>query len=542
MINRLTQLFVRTFIFGPQQRFLGALLWLLFFLAALAFVPALVAYEARQNLRESARENIAQLDKLDMNVTAAFTMLRSDVTAQPCSLEFLRQLRRVAFVPDGLNEFLYAPAGAVTCSTSKELFERPVHLGSATIVGQTRFGTLWIDRDLADIGLIGIHAGVAHNDPFAIVIPPQKLLPHAEWLHEQLVMVAPDGRSWHSDGEPNLYTPRATSAIHEIVCNKGGLYCVAIETSLPEILSVFWKEMLAGAAIAALLSGWLAAQSRAALQKHWALEARFCRHFDARSLVCAYQPILDLHTGAISGCEVLARWRDIDGSILGPDNFIPIVERTHMTRKFTEILAKKALDELSPHVPPGTLLQVNFNIFPCDLQCATISEVFSDFQRVRDRFTVVVEIVESDSLPLEKARKETEALKLVGINTYIDDYGAGYSNIQNLASLAVDGVKLDRAFAMAPRDSVMGKMLVHAIGMIRVTGHAILVEGVEDEERLELLKSTGEVDFVQGFLISRPLPIERFGAFLVDHSIRALKSRSNVILASAEPFGLRSAG
>jgi EAL domain-containing protein (putative c-di-GMP-specific phosphodiesterase class I) len=115
-----------------------------------------------------------------------------------------------------------------------------------------------------------------------------------------------------------------------------------------------------------------------------------------------------------------------------------------MTRKFTEILAKKALDELSPHVPPGTLLQVNFNIFPCDLQCATISEVFSDFQRVRDRFTVVVEIVESDSLPLEKARKEIEALKLVGINTYIDDYGAGYSNIQNLASLAVDGVKLDR--------------------------------------------------------------------------------------------------
>jgi hypothetical protein len=106
MNNRLKQLFVRTFIFGPHQRSLEALLWIVFFTAGIALVAALVVYEARQDLHESARQNIEQLDKLDTNVTAAFAMLRSDVTAEPCSAEFLRQLRRVAFVPDGLNEFL----------------------------------------------------------------------------------------------------------------------------------------------------------------------------------------------------------------------------------------------------------------------------------------------------------------------------------------------------------------------------------------------------------------------------------------------------
>ena len=545
MSNRLKQFFVRTFIFGPHQRLLGALLWFLFFLVGLALVAVLVVYHARQDLRESARQNIEQLDKLDTNVTAAFAMLRSDVTAEPCSAEFLRQLRRVAFVPDGLNEFLYAPGRAVTCSTSRERFDRPVLLGRADFVGGTPFGmAIWIDRALDDIGLIGIRAGVAYNDPFAIVVPSQTLLPHAHWIHEELVMVTPDGRSWHTDGEANLYAPLTDSAFQETLCNKGARYCVGIRTTLPEIWSVFWKEILFGVALAAILAAWLAGHARAALLKHWALEARFCRHFDGRSLLCVYQPILDLRTGTISGCEVLARWRDVDGSILNPDKFIPIIERARMTRKFTEILVKKAFYELAANVPPDVRLRVNFNIFPCDLDAAALSEVFSDFQTVRDRFDAVVEIVETDTVPLEKARKEIEALKLAGIKTYIDDYGAGYSNIQNLALLAVDGVKLDRAFAMAPRDSVMGKMLVHALGMIQVAGHAILVEGVEDEDCLELLKGTGEVYFVQGYLISPPLPIERFVDFLVDYSIQALKvkCRADATLASSEPFALRSAG
>jgi diguanylate cyclase (GGDEF)-like protein len=524
--NRLKQLFVRTFIFGPYQRYLVLLLWMLFFPAVLALVALFAAHEARQDLREIGRQNIEQLDKLHANVTAAFAMLRSDVTAEPCSAEFLRQLRRVAFVPDGLNEFLYAPSGIITCSTSREHFDQPVHLGRPDVVGGVQFGTaLWINRTLDDIGLSGVRATVTYNEPFAIVIPPQTLLSHARWLHEELVMVAPDGRSWHSAGDTKLYALTPASAFHETVCSKGGLYCLAMETTLPELFSAFWKEIIIGVVLAAIAAIWLATKARAVILKHWALEARFCRYFDARSLVCAYQPIMDLRTGAISGCEVLSRWRDVDGSILYPDKFIPIVERAKMTRKFTDVVVNKAFDELTTHIPPDARLQVNFNVFPCDLDCAALCEVFSVFEAVRDRFDIVVEIVESDVLSFEKAREEIEALKRAGIKTYIDDFGAGYSNIRNLASLAVYGVKLDRAFAMAPRDSMLAKMLIHALKMVQATGHAILVEGVEDEERLELLKSTGEVDYVQGYLISRPIPIERFVELLVEHSTTTTKKR-----------------
>jgi hypothetical protein len=79
--------------------------------------------EVRDVVLADAGENIAQLEKVRGYVNAAFEMLRRDVTADSCSPEFHRQMRRVAFEPDGLNEFLYAPAAPCSArpaeSTSK---------------------------------------------------------------------------------------------------------------------------------------------------------------------------------------------------------------------------------------------------------------------------------------------------------------------------------------------------------------------------------------------------------------------------------------
>jgi EAL domain-containing protein (putative c-di-GMP-specific phosphodiesterase class I) len=78
----------------------------------------------------------------------------------------------------------------------------------------------------------------------------------------------------------------------------------------------------------------------------------------------------------------------------------------------------------------------------------------------------------------------------------------------------VHGVKLDRSFGMAPDKSMMAKMLLHAIEMVDDAGRAIVVEGVETCERLELLRRTKRVDFVQGYFVSRPLPIAQLAEFL----------------------------
>ena len=240
-------------------------------------------------------------------------------------------------------------------------------------------------------------------------------------------------------------------------------------------------------------------------------------------------PLTDLTSGAVIGCEVLARWRDVDGEIVQPGRFIDIVERRGLTERFTGLVAARAFAELDAVVPPGYRIEVSFNIFPRDLDASLLCRLFAPFEAARDRFDLIMEIVESDTVRLDEAHREIEALKAAGIKVYIDDFGSGYSNLANIAELAVDGVKLDRSFAMAPDGSVMAQMLGHAIEMIRTTGRTMVVEGIETAERLALLRDgAAKGDRAQGYHIARPLDAEAFASFLI-------RNAAEVAAAAARP-------
>ena len=159
-------------------------------------------------------------------------------------------------------------------------------------------------------------------------------------------------------------------------------------------------------------------------------------------------------------------------------------------------------------------LEINFNVFACDLDSARLLRIFSRFLEGERQFDLAVELVESQEIDFENAQRAIQELGRAGVKAYIDDFGTGYSSIERVATLAVHGVKLDRSFAMAPPDSIMGQMLVQVLEMIKTSGRLIVVEGVETEARLNLLRSVGIVDCVQGYVISRPLSIDQFIAFL----------------------------
>ncbi len=122
-----------------------------------------------------------------------------------------------------------------------------------------------------------------------------------------------------------------------------------------------------------------------------------------------------------------------------------------------------------------------------------------------------------------------------------------------MAALSVEGVKLDRTFAMAPNDSMMARMIVHALDIVKTSGRTIVVEGVETLDRLELLRRTKQVDYVQGYLIARPLPIDAFAQFLATYIGAAAGRRARRLIfpgsvrfemnrRSLEQFLLRLAG
>jgi sensor c-di-GMP phosphodiesterase-like protein len=521
--------FVNSFVSGRHQRLVGFVIWLSIALALLAAGTWFWRMQIDDSLQREAKSALEHFDKTHSNVTNAFAELQQTATAAPCSPEFIRELRRVAFKPDGLNEFMYAPGGMVTCSTSMTQSRPPVALGLPDIEKSGKGITFWINKRLDSVGLPGVVGNVAFQEPFALVIPPQA--PGSEgrsWTKTQVVVALNDGRVWHIAGEEGLFATisgaKASEAplteMHALACGEQHPHCVAMKTDLADIALNWGSELLLAVGLIGFYAIWPATVAHRWLNRYWSLESRFRRNLDAGSVVCAYQPILDLRTGAISGVEVLARWRDVDGSIIPPDKFIDLIAKAGKTLAFTKMVADRAYAELSEALPRDTHLQINFNVFPRDLDCEKLTGVFAAFAAEPDRFRLALEIVESDAL-FDNAQYEIEALSRRGIRTYIDDFGSGYSSIHRVASLAIHGVKLDRSFAMAPKESLMARMLVHALDMIASSGREIVVEGVETRDRLELLIECGRVAYAQGYLIARPMPIERLNDFLAQHDPKA---------------------
>lgn len=517
--------FINPFVSGRYRPAAEFLIWIVVTIALLAVGAAFCLTQVHESLRAEANAKLAHFDKLEVNVTEAFAELQRTVTSEPCSEQFLRELRRVAFKPDGLNEFMYAPNRLVACSTSINMAQTGIPLGEPDVKkhGDSDVA-LWVNKRLDAVGLLGLTANVVYREPFAIVVPPQSFwADRASWAQKEYVVSVPDGRSWHLGGEDGIFSAAnsasddSLSTVHAKACGEHHAYCVAVKADMAEMAFNWRSELVVVMCLIAFYAIWPTSVACRALEKHWSFSSRFRRHLNTSSIVCAYQPILDLRTGKISGCEVLARWRDVDGSIVSPDKFIDFVSRSGETLAFTKMVVDKAFDELTTALPQTAQLQINFNIFPRDLSSEKIDGVFDAFLSERNRFKLALEIVESDALALEEAQGEIEALSRRGIRTYIDDFGSGYSSIHRVASLAIHGVKLDRSFAMAPSESLMARMLVHAVDMIGSSGREIVVEGVETQERLDLLIGTKVVGFVQGYLISRPLSIEALVEFLATH-------------------------
>jgi sensor c-di-GMP phosphodiesterase-like protein len=535
---------LRAFISGRYRNLFQALVWGAMFFALLVIGYGFVRWQISNQVHRDQDSELGRLAEIHENVVTALHMLQRDTTGAPCSREFMAEMQRVAFLPDGLNEFLYAPKGQVKCSTSQPVFVSPVELGAPDIDERDATSpALWIDRDLAPLGRSAARGTIAELGPFAVAIPPyHRFANDWSWLEKQLVIVGPHRKVWNVAGDQGLYQrvlkPTHFDLLSRLTsydvsqCDEQGRYCVASRADMI-LWAGDWLTILSSILVLAGIFAWISAANVLGwLRRYWSFEARFSRHLTSQSIEVVYQPIIDLRSGRVSGCEVLARWRDVDGTVVAPDRFIDIVARTGRTKEFTRLVVDRAYGELTTQLPQNSQLQISFNIFACDLDSATLLPIFSAFAREGRNFDLAVELVENQNLNFADAQRAILELAQAGIKVYIDDFGIGYSSIERVATLAVHGVKLDRSFAMSPSDSVLGRMLVQVLEMINTVGSVVIIEGVETEARLNLLRSTGLADYVQGYAISRPLSIGDFTAFLSTYGIPSEGSQPVVSVRS----------
>ncbi len=482
---------------------------------------------------ESYLEVIGGFATNDENtVEATLLQLQSAITEDQCSLTVTDKLATIGLLPDGIGEIVFLPGMGLPCST------RGIALGRFDLAGlgepdAAALGphnlSLWFDRNLETLGLGGVTANLISDGRFVLIAPFD--MPRQEdiasgvtpaWLSVELGLLRPDGTWVHRAG-PELFATGISPVIEGLYWQQasyslsrcGGFlpYCVIASTHTTQIFDRYLAMFILLILVAPILSMLAGDWTHRRLARFWSFEERFVRSLGRGEIACVYQPIFDLATNRVDAIEVLARWREADGRLVTPDRFLDIVSRRNLTIPFTRAVIERAMGEIGASLAEAGPLEVHFNIFPRDFRAAEIAPLLTPHMRELPWIHPVVEITEEERFDEHEIGREIRELRALGIKTFIDDFGSGYSNIGQLGTLPIDGVKLDKSFAMARPGTVLALLMGSVLRLIREANREIVVEGVESEERLEEVRGMGAAG-VQGYVFGTPVGIAELAGFL----------------------------
>ncbi|MFC7735137.1 EAL domain-containing protein [Roseomonas sp. GCM10028921] len=222
----------------------------------------------------------------------------------------------------------------------------------------------------------------------------------------------------------------------------------------------------------------------------------------------AFQPVMDLRSGAVAGFEVLARWTDDHLGPVPPARFIAVAESAGLIAPLTAHLIRAAC---TPARAWAGSFRLAFNIAPIHLQDPLMPALFEDSVREAG-FPIArtaIELTETAAITdAEAARAGADRLRAQGARLSLDDFGTGHSSLARLQSLPFDEIKVDGGFVQGMERAATGRAIVGAvIGLGRALGVPVVAEGVETAAQAGALVALG-CDFGQGWLFGRPLPPE----------------------------------
>jgi diguanylate cyclase (GGDEF)-like protein len=246
-------------------------------------------------------------------------------------------------------------------------------------------------------------------------------------------------------------------------------------------------------------------------------------------LVLHYQPQLDMSSGKIVALEALIRWPHPRLGIVPPLKFLPFAEEAGLMRPLTAWVLRQALSQCATWRGGGHEVTISVNISTSNLLDAGFTELVGSLLDLHDLppAALVLEMTETSIISdFERSSQVIEELRDLGLIVSIDDFGAGFTSLAYLSSLAVGELKLDRTFitGLASGERKRDPELVRAtIDLGHALGMRVVAEGVEDEATLELLHDLG-CDLAQGYCISRPKPADEtvFGCHVVNAGVALL--------------------
>ncbi|QLC74230.1 EAL domain-containing protein [Pseudomonas sp. LPB0260] len=237
-----------------------------------------------------------------------------------------------------------------------------------------------------------------------------------------------------------------------------------------------------------------------------------------QGLLLYYQPILDLHSGQVSKLEALVRWQHPEHGLLTPDRFVGIAEANGFIGELDAWVLLRACRDLCLLGDTGyPQLRVAVNCSALNLGREEL------LKEVRDALgssgvaaqRLELEVTENALMGnINRAVALLQQIRELGVSLSIDDFGTGYSSLAYLKRLPLDTLKIDRSFIQDVPASRQDMEIIQAVIAMAHTLHLkVVAEGVETPQQLAFLQEHG-CDYLQGYLLSRPLPLLQLLDFL----------------------------
>lgn len=230
---------------------------------------------------------------------------------------------------------------------------------------------------------------------------------------------------------------------------------------------------------------------------------------------CVYQPQFDACTLDLSGVEALVRWRHPDGSIRGPDGFLPVAEELNVVSQIDQLVLDQAIaDTLFWQRAGLPVPRMSVNVSARRLVDPLLPQKLECLQKAPGEFAF--ELLESVFLDThdEQLAANLACIRGMGIDIEVDDFGTGHASIVGLLRLKPNRLKIDRELVGPVDKSDTQRLLIKSIVEIgKLQGIGVVAEGVETPAHIDVLRDLG-CDHLQGYGLAKPMPKDQLTALL----------------------------
>ena len=268
---------------------------------------------------------------------------------------------------------------------------------------------------------------------------------------------------------------------------------------------------------------------------------KFFQALSQHEVVFYLQPQCRASSGKIVGAEALARWIKPDGTVIPPDEFIPILEKRGLISDLDMYIGEEVCRWQRGWIDSGhTPLPVSINVSVADILYTDLPKYF---ENLTDRYSlerrlIKIEITESSYISNTTLVRDTvHSLREKGFTVLMDDFGSGYSTLNMLKNLNIDIIKLDAQFLRMDESNEERsiRILESVTNMTKTIGVPIIAEGVETEKQKDFLLDLG-CRYIQGYYFYKPMPAADYERLITNPE---LIDTSGIRFKSNQQFRLR---